>query len=321
MTLAKIDPRRSITVAEAEAHADNIVNEYSGWAKVLIRVVEEKKLYAVIKDKKYLEFEAWQLIGTFDHARADTDDVAPIERGGEIIGYICHAKVIKDGVRIGGATQMCGLDAYPCQGKEGSAKDNAAISTAQTWAASKAFRMLYSAVAILGGFGGATAEEMRHGEQGPDKTQHWCEAHQTNWFKRGKMRNFAHPIGDTKDWCNEPALIPRANASDTPDHVCPLPGCNNAKLVQSRRTGVWGHILEDGTPCLGETPTTEPDGSEADTPLGNLQRELFEAGMEWSVFEANVLHMTWPEWVKLGGTIETARKHWANWANLAEQEA
>ena len=101
--------------------------------------------------------------------------------------------------------------------------------------------------------------------------------------------------------------------------VCTIPGHNGAKLVQSRRTGVWGHILEDGTPCLGGT--TEPDD---DTPLGNLQRELAREGWNWTAFEQMVLHMPWPEWVKLDGTIETARKHWANWAKLeelAEQEA
>ena len=38
--------------------------------------------------------------------------------------------------------------------------------------------------------------------------EHWCKEHQTVCFKRGKMRNFAHPIvdedgEDTGMWCNE----------------------------------------------------------------------------------------------------------------------
>ena len=283
MTLATIDPRRSITVAEAEAHANNIVNEYAGWAKVLIRVVEEKRLYAVISDKKYLEFEAWQLIGTFDHAKADTDDVAPIEREGEIVGYICHAKVIKDGIRIGGATQMCGLDAFPCRGKEGSAKDNAAISAAQTWAASKAFKMLYSAVAVLGGFGAATAEEMRRmEEEGPDKTQHWCEAHQTNWFKRGKMRNFAHPIGDTKEWCNEPSTI-----------VQTIP------TVESPDQGPAHAMTFD-----------------------QLQAAVEESGMTWEHFEIQVLGKSWVLFSKIpGASVEVARIRWEHWKQQQSAQA
>lgn len=39
--------------------------------------------------------------------------------------------------------------------------------------------------------------------------QYWCSPHQTLWFKRGKMRNYAHPIKDangkaTGEWCNMP---------------------------------------------------------------------------------------------------------------------
>ena len=38
---------------------------------------------------------------------------------------------------------------------------------------------------------------------------HYCVEHQTVWFKRGKMKGFAHPIKDengedTGSWCNEP---------------------------------------------------------------------------------------------------------------------
>ncbi len=36
--------------------------------------------------------------------------------------------------------------------------------------------------------------------------EHWCEKHQTNWFKSPKMKSFAHPYeenGQTK-WCSEP---------------------------------------------------------------------------------------------------------------------
>jgi len=32
---------------------------------------------------------------------------------------------------------------------------------------------------------------------------HWCAEHQVVFFKRGKMRQYAHPIGDTGQWCNE----------------------------------------------------------------------------------------------------------------------
>jgi len=49
--------------------------------------------------------------------------------------------------------------------------------------------------------------------------EHYCEEHQTEWFKRGKMRNYAHPITDKEGnqlysgegkplWCSEPEAEP-----------------------------------------------------------------------------------------------------------------
>lgn len=38
--------------------------------------------------------------------------------------------------------------------------------------------------------------------------EHWCKEHKTVFFKKGKMKNYAHPIVDeegepTGEWCNE----------------------------------------------------------------------------------------------------------------------
>lgn len=33
---------------------------------------------------------------------------------------------------------------------------------------------------------------------------HWCSEHKAVFFKKGKMKGYAHPIGDTGNWCNEP---------------------------------------------------------------------------------------------------------------------
>ena len=143
MMLAPTTQSKGITSTEAQEHADSVINQYTGWARAIMQVVESRGLYADIDGKKYLEFEAWQLIGSFDRCYVDTDDVTPIEHEGEIASYVCHAKLFRDGVRVGGATQMCGLDAFPCRGKTGSAKDKAAISAAQTWAGSKALKMRY----------------------------------------------------------------------------------------------------------------------------------------------------------------------------------
>ncbi len=49
---------------------------------------------------------------------------------------------------------------------------------------------------------------------------HYCEEHQTAYFKRGKMKGFAHPIEDengnpTGQWCNEGAVVEVGNEPNT----------------------------------------------------------------------------------------------------------
>ena len=37
--------------------------------------------------------------------------------------------------------------------------------------------------------------------------ENWCEQHQTQWFMKGRMKSFAHPIKDGETlvaWCNRP---------------------------------------------------------------------------------------------------------------------
>ena len=33
--------------------------------------------------------------------------------------------------------------------------------------------------------------------------EHYCLEHKTEYFKKGHMKGYAHPIGDTGTWCNE----------------------------------------------------------------------------------------------------------------------
>lgn len=44
------------------------------------------------------------------------------------------------------------------------------------------------------------------------KPEHWCEVHQTVWFKRGKMTGYGHPIEEGKPWCHESASEPGTQA-------------------------------------------------------------------------------------------------------------
>jgi len=55
-------------------------------------------------------------------------------KDGEITGYECTAIVYQHGTIVSQGTMSCGLDAFPCRGKQGSEKNKAAMSAAQTWA-------------------------------------------------------------------------------------------------------------------------------------------------------------------------------------------
>jgi len=47
-------------------------------------------------------------------------------------------------------------------------------------------------------------------EQGAVPKEHWCEEHKCEFFMKGKMKSFAHPIGDTGKWCHEHKEEPEA---------------------------------------------------------------------------------------------------------------
>ena len=192
-------------------------------ANALMDVVEKRKLYAEIDGKKYLTAEAWETICAFNNASPITAWVIPIERDGVIIGFEARVDLWKNGELIGGAQMPCGLEEFPCRGKEGMAKEKAARSAAQTWALSKASRMKFSYVAVLAGFEPTPAEEMIEGQviarAEASPTGHYCSTHKTVWFKRGRMRNYAHPIKgadgkDTGEWCNEPEREAQGEAQE-----------------------------------------------------------------------------------------------------------
>ena len=182
-----------------------VVQNSTTQAKLLMDIVEKTGCYQQIHDKKYLQVEAWETIGAFNRTHAETESITPITKEGETIGYNARVQLWKDGNIIGGAIMPCYFTENACKGREGDAKHKASMSAAQTFATSKAYRMNFSYVAILAGYSATPAEEMT-GEDStvPDYDKHWCAKHQTAFFKKGSMKGYAHPIGDTGKWCNEP---------------------------------------------------------------------------------------------------------------------
>jgi hypothetical protein len=184
-----------------------VVESATTQAKLLMNIVEQTKCYQQIANKKYLQVEAWETIGAFNRTHSETESITPIVRDSETIGYQAHVQLWKDGQIVGGAVMPCYFTENCCKGKEGDAKHKACMSAAQTFATSKAYRMNYSYVAILAGYQPLPAEEitddMRSEGKVDNQAEHFCKVHNTNFFKKGKMKSYAHPIGDTGEWCHE----------------------------------------------------------------------------------------------------------------------
>lgn len=170
-------------------------------AQSLARIVEAQKLYTLIQDRKHLHVEAWVTIAEGYGYQIDIEWTRPLPDG----GYEARA-VIRDaaGMAIGHAEAECGSQGDDRWENHPHFQQR---SMAQTRAISKVARNRLAWVVVLAGYSPTPSEEMGTTPKA-DQTSHWCAPHGTNWFKRGKMRNYAHPIEGTDpvEWCNEPAV-------------------------------------------------------------------------------------------------------------------
>jgi len=204
-----------ISALPAYENPADVVRRSGQWATALMEAVEDRKMYADMSGKKYLEVEAWQLVGMFANAHAVPQNPIPLEKDGEITGYECTAIVYQHGTIVSQGTMTCGLDAFPCRGKQGSEKNKAAMSAAQTWAISKALRNKFSFVAKLAGFEGTTADEMR-GNDGAafgGNSAEFCPLHEQTWRPAGKTKELMHIVeGEIgarggKVWCQKDKFL------------------------------------------------------------------------------------------------------------------
>ncbi len=191
-----------------------VLDRSKKWANALMQVVNDQGMYAVIQQKKYLEVEAWQLVCMFAQAHAIAREPTPeTDSDGNIIGYQCVADLFQNGELIGMGTSSCGLDQNSTRDRSGSDQHKAAKSTAQTWAISRAIKNTYGFVASLAGFETTPAEEMSGTTALATDSMMVCPSHNIEWFKRGAMKQFAHPIEGEKGprggakWCNQDDVL------------------------------------------------------------------------------------------------------------------
>jgi len=283
-----VEKEKAITIRgqALELTPDEVVAGATVQARLLMDIVEKTNCYQVIANKKYLQVEAWETIGAFNRTHAETESIAPIIKDNETIGYQARVQLWKDGVVVGGAVMPCYFTENCCKGKEGDAKHKACMSAAQTFATSKAYRMNFSYVAILAGYQPLPAEEVTE-DMKQDTTEHWCEEHQTNFFKRGKMKSYAHPIGDTGGWCHEHTPeSPQSTRKPSKAETGALPNANTEIPVEDKAAELAEQVKDmlekDETPINREQINRLTDLlTETDTSREELSKWMVKKG--WKV--------------------------------------
>jgi len=180
---------------------DKVIFEAKIAVTVFKGVIEQKPKKVIINGEQFLEYEDWQTLGEFYRCSAITRDAVPVEIDG-VKGAKAHADLVNidTGVIIGGAEAYCLRD----EQNWGEKPWFQLASMAQTRAGAKAFRNRLAWVAVMAGYRPTPAEEMTGTEtHPPSTTEHYCLEHKTSFFKRGKMKSYAHPIGDSSEWCHE----------------------------------------------------------------------------------------------------------------------
>lgn len=95
-------------------------------------------------------------------------------------------------------------------------------------------------------------------EQEPDPA-FWCEKHKTEWFKKGQMRGYAHPVEGESRWCSQPAVVDTRRAApaaapqgpqDGPEPQDDPEGIFAGESAQPPRSVAPGPILTLGQLCL-----------------------------------------------------------------------
>ena len=177
-------------------------------AQTLMRVAEAQKLYTQIGQGKHLRVEGWLTIGRAYGYTVGTGETELLRDGdGAFYGVKAVAYVYDgNGLRVGQAENYCTND----EENWGNKPISQMAGMAQTRAVSRALRQLLSWVVVLAGYSATPAEEMiaskaNRPNPADGVAELMCPIHNVEWFKRGRMPRFAHPIGTDKPakaWCN-----------------------------------------------------------------------------------------------------------------------
>jgi len=126
-------------------------------AKTLKSFLDKKPKQVIINNKKYIEFDDWQLIARFFHCTVGVKWTKPLVAKDKIVGYEARATVY-DGFQneLSNAEANCTI-----KEKNWENKDSFQLkSMAQTRACAKAFKNVFAWIVVLAGYQTTPAEEM-----------------------------------------------------------------------------------------------------------------------------------------------------------------
>ncbi len=131
-----------------------LVKEAAEIATVLGKIIDDKCLFTTIKGRKHVHVEGWTTLGAML-------GIVPIEESSvELPDGSYEGKVklvrVRDGVQLGGASALCGMDEETWSVRDRYARK----SMATTRATGKAFRLGYSWIMVLAGYEPTPFEEM-----------------------------------------------------------------------------------------------------------------------------------------------------------------
>jgi len=81
--------------------------------------------------------------------------------------------------------------------------------------------------------------------------EHWCSIHKTNFFKKGKMKSYAHPIEGTDEWCHE--------HKKTTDPIPEEDKIPPEKVQEQAEEDINNYFPEETKPQAEQIPETAPD--------------------------------------------------------------
>lgn len=143
-----------------------LLNSASRMATPLAKLIEDKKLFVWVRDKKHVYCEGWTTLAAM--CGMTPHEVETTEKDGVYVS-VFELRRIVDGRTIGRASAECGAS----DEEWGSRQHYARRSMAQTRATSKVCRLVLSWIMVLAGYSATPAEEMPRGVILPGKAKSW----------------------------------------------------------------------------------------------------------------------------------------------------